>query len=122
MRLDRPLILQSAMALCPPDGKYARRVRSTPYSRVGIAGHHFTIDHRCLGQQLMQQLRDGRKTLSEVMPVAAVEDDDRANLVGLHAVAIELHLVRPVVAGGPCLGGDGAARLDEAELGHDLRM
>ena len=35
---------------------------------------------------------------------------------------VELHLVQPVVVGGHCLGGNGAAGDDEAELGHGLRM
>src|SRR5262249_62139114 len=52
----------------------------------------------------------------------AEEDDARAHLVDLHAIAVELHLVHPPVAGGHCLGGNGAAGDDEAELGHGLRM
>jgi hypothetical protein len=38
--------------------------------------------------------------------------------VCLHAVAVELHLVRPVVADGHCLGRNGAAGRNETELGH----
>jgi hypothetical protein len=35
-------------------------------------GHHLTVDHGRLGRQLVQQLRDGRETLGEVVPIAAV--------------------------------------------------
>jgi len=38
-----------------------------------------------------------------------------ADLVELGSVAVEFGLVQPVVAGGNCLGGDGAAGLDETE-------
>jgi len=67
---------------------------------VSIAGDNLTVEHSCFGWELMQQLCDGRKSLGEVMPVAAVYDHTRAHLVDLHAVAVELHLVQPAVAGG----------------------
>ena len=39
--------------------------------------------------------------------IAAIDDHTRAHLVGLHAVAIELHLVLPAVAGGTALAATG---------------
>ena len=38
---------------------------------------------------------------------AADEDDARAHLVGLHAIAVEFHLVHPAVAGRHALGRHG---------------
>jgi hypothetical protein len=38
-----------------------------------------------------------------------VYDHLRAHLVGLHAVAVELHLMQPGIAGGHFLGADWAA-------------
>jgi hypothetical protein len=49
------------------------------------------------------------------MPIAAVDDDPRTDLVDLHAVAVELHLMQPAIAGGHFLGADWAAGLDEME-------
>ena len=66
---------------------------------LAIAGHDFAI-----GRQLVQQLRDRGETLGEVVPIAAVDYDARAHLVGLHAVAIEFHLVQPA---GTALAGTG---------------
>ena len=62
------------------------------------------------------------ETLSEVVPIAAVDDHPRAYLVGLHTVAIELHLVQPAVAGGHFLDTDWAAGRYKAERGHDPTM
>ena len=56
------------------------------------------------------------------MPIAAVDDHPRAYLVGLHTVAIELHLVQPAVAGGHFLDTDWAAGRYKAERGHDPTM
>jgi hypothetical protein len=53
---------------------------------VRIACHDLAVEHRCFGRQFVQQLRD-----------AAVDDDVRAHLMSLHAVAVELHLVHPAV-------------------------
>ena len=89
---------------------------------VGIAGHNLAIEHCRLGRQLVQQLCDGGEALGEIVPVAAEDHDTRAHLVDLHAIAVELHLVQPAVAGGHVFGRHGAAGWDEAELGHDLRM
>ena len=66
----------------------------------------------------MQQLRDRRETVGEVVPIAAVDDHARTYLVSLHAVAVEFHLVQPAVAGGHFLGADWAAGRNEAERGH----
>src|SRR5262245_6125739 len=85
---------------------------------VSIAGNNLAVEHSGFGWELLQQLGDGRKSLREVMPIAAVEDHPRAHLVDLHAVAVEFHLVHPAVAGGHFLGADGAAGRNEAELGH----
>jgi len=85
---------------------------------VGIAGHNLAIEHGRFGRQLVQQLSNRREPLREVVPVAAVDNNTRAHLVGLHAVAVEFHLVQPVVASGHRLGGNRAAGLDEAERGH----
>jgi hypothetical protein len=52
------------------------------------------------------------------VPIAAEQDNARANLVGLHAVAVELQLVHPTVPCGHFLSADGAAGWDEAERGH----
>jgi hypothetical protein len=41
------------------------------------------------------------------MPIAAEEDDARAHLVGLHAVAVELQLLDPAFAGSTALAGTG---------------
>src|SRR5262249_16471822 len=89
---------------------------------VGIAGNNLTIEHSRFDRQLLQQLRDRRETLGEVVPVAAVDDYTRAHLVGLHAVAVALHLVQPALAARHFLGADWAAGRDEAERGHGLKM
>jgi hypothetical protein len=41
------------------------------------------------------------------MPIAAEQDDARAHLVGLHAVAVELQLLDPAFAGSTALAGTG---------------
>src|SRR5262245_56248402 len=46
----------------------------------------------------------------------------RARFVGWHVVAIELHLVNPVIANRHAFSRHGTAGLDEAKLGHSLRM
>jgi hypothetical protein len=51
----------------------------------------------------MQQLRNGREPLREVVPVAAVDDHPRAYLVDLHAVPVEFYLVQPTLAVGTSL-------------------
>jgi hypothetical protein len=56
------------------------------------------------------------------MPIAAEQDDARAYLVGLHAVAVELQLVDPAVAGRHCFGGNGPTGRNETELRHNYRM
>src|SRR5262249_54414570 len=85
---------------------------------VSIACDNLTIEHGRFGWELVQQLGDGRKPLREIMPIATVDDHPRAYLVGLHAVAVELHLVQPTVAGRHFLGSDWAAGRYEAERGH----
>src|SRR5215813_11053319 len=85
---------------------------------VGITGNDLAVEHCRLGRQLVQQLRDGREAVREVVPVAAEEHHTRAHLVGLHTVAVELYLVHPAVAGRHALGGHGAAGWYETELGH----
>jgi hypothetical protein len=60
----------------------------------------------------------GGEPVREVVPVTAEDENTRAHLVRLHAVAVELHLVQPDVAGRDSLGGEGAARCNEAECGH----
>ena len=87
---------------------------------VGIAGHNLAVEHCRLGRQLVQQLRNGREPLREIVPIAAVDDYARAHVVDLHTVAVELHLMQPVVAGGHFLGADWAAGWDKAERGHAL--
>jgi len=84
---------------------------------ISIASHDLTVEDGRLGGELVKQLRDGGEALGEIVPIAAVDHDMRAHLVGLHAVAVELHLVQPAVASGHALGRYGAAGLDEAE-GH----
>jgi hypothetical protein len=56
------------------------------------------------------------------MAAAAVEAHGTAVLGYLQAIAVQLRLMQPPVAGGHFLGADWAAGLDEAELGHSLRM
>ncbi len=66
---------------------------------------------------------DVGKARGEVMPVAAEDCHVGANLVGLHAVAVELHLVQPVGPAGDFFGGDRTAGLDKtercAQCGHE---
>ena len=69
-------------------------------------------------RQLAQQLRDGRETVREIVPIAAVNDNTRADFVGLHSVTVEFHLVQPAVAGRHCLGGHWTAGRDGVELWH----
>src|SRR5262249_30409998 len=80
---------------------------------VSVARHDLAVEHRCLSWQPVQQLRDGRKTLSEVVPIATEDNYARAHLVGLHTVAAEFHLVHPGIASGHALGRHGATRLNE---------
>jgi hypothetical protein len=89
-------------------------------SPVSIAGHDLAVEHSRFGWELVQQLSDRRETLSEVVPITAVDGDSRIRLVGLHAEAIEFHLVQPDVAGGHGVGAHGAAGWDEAKRRHSL--
>jgi hypothetical protein len=56
------------------------------------------------------------------MPIAAEQDDARAHLVGLHAVAVELQLVHPTITAGHSFAGDGPTGRNETELRHKYRM
>ena len=85
---------------------------------IGIAGYNLAVEHCRFGWELVQQLCDGRKALGEVMPIAAVDDHARAHLVDLYAVAVELHLMQPAVAGRHGCGADRTAGLNEAQRGH----
>jgi len=42
------------------------------WATVRITSHDLAIEHHCLGRQLVQQLRDGREALREIVAVAAV--------------------------------------------------
>src|SRR5262245_24004666 len=88
------------------------------WAPIRIARHNLAVEHGRFGRELVQQLRDGRKALGEVVPVAAVDYHPRAHFVDLHAVAVELHLVQPAFAGGHFLGADWAAGLDKAKRRH----
>jgi len=89
---------------------------------IGIAGHNLTVEHGCLGRHLAKQRRDRSKALGEVMPIAAEQDDARAHLVGMHAVAVELQLVHPTITAGHSFAGDGPTGRNETELRHKYRM
>jgi hypothetical protein len=84
-----------------------------------IAGNDLTIQHRIPGRQVDQHDGDGLEAGCEVVAVAAEDHDVLGELVRLDAVAVELHLMQPVVADGDALGRDRPAGLDEAgHAGH----
>jgi hypothetical protein len=56
------------------------------------AGYDLTIQYCRSGRHLPQQLRNERIAVRKVVPVAADQDDTRAYLVGLDAIAVKLHL------------------------------
>jgi len=45
-----------------------------------VARHDLAVEHRCLSWQPVQQLRDGRKTLSEVVASSAILSTRRSVL------------------------------------------
>jgi hypothetical protein len=55
------------------------------------------------------------------MPIATADHNAHAELVGLHAVAVEPHLMYPAVAGADWPSEKGTARRNETELVHGLR-
>ena len=75
------------------------------------------IDDRGAAGNGLQGFRQSREALGPVVPIPAVEANCAAFLDYLQAVAIELGLVQPGVAGGHGLGAGRIARWDEAE-GH----
>jgi len=79
-----------------------------------IASHNHAVEHCRLGWELVQQLRNGRKALGEVVPIATVDDHPRAYLVRLHAAAVELHLMQSAVTGGHAIGRHGAKQLEKS--------
>jgi len=54
--------------------------------------------------------------------ITAEQDNARTHLVDLHAIAVELHLMRPAIAGRHALGCHEASGDNEAGLGHSRRM
>jgi transposase len=62
--------------------------------------------------------RTVREAFAEVVAITAEDDDARADLVGLHAVTVEFHLVHPIVPHRHVRGADRAGGWDETELGH----
>jgi len=73
---------------------------------ISIAGDNLTVEHGHFGRQLLQQLRDRWETIGEIVPIRAVDDHARADLVGLHAVAVEFHLMQPPIVGGHFFGAN----------------
>jgi hypothetical protein len=55
---------------------------------LGIAGHDLAVEDSRLGWHLAKQRCDRGEALGEVVLIAAEQDDARAHLVGLHALAV----------------------------------
>jgi len=84
--------------------------------------HTFGVDDHRFDRERAQQISDRPEARREDLSLLAENRDVGAHLVELGSVAVEFGLVQPAVAGGNCLGGDGATGWNEAELGHSFWM